>query len=150
MRLSGRGIGWLIAGVFICTAATEAEDISGAVSTIAIGLVFAAIYFMKQRFDPEGLGWWIAGGILMAFCLEGLLDIAFGFVSKHSILPGDLSDMLIGFIIAVICLFVFYRKNKEELEDTYYEDVVEDDAGYLYQEEIVTEETVTVEHAEET
>ena len=139
MKLSREGIGWLIFGILVCMSSVETGDIAGTIGNLAIGLVFIAVYFIKQKFDPFGIGWFIAGGILLAFCLEQLVGIMCGIITRFSILPGDLSDMLIGFIVAVICLYVFYRKNKDELEDVAYAIGDMDDHEPPYEEEIIQE-----------
>lgn len=151
MRFSTKGIGWLIFGVIVCLSSTESDDIPGIASTIALGLVFIAIYLMKQRFDPKGIGWFIAGGGLLAFCLDELLSILGGFVLSLSILPGDLSDMLIGFIVAAVCLYMFYRTNKYAIDDVADDMGVGDEFEFPYQQEVFREETVeeTVETTEE-
>ena len=94
---------------------------------------------MKQRFQPRGLGWFIAGGILIAFCIDILFSIAGGLFSGTGMDKSDLSDMLIGFICACGCMYMFVRKNKPILDGT-------DDEGseFPYQEEVFREETTTV------
>jgi hypothetical protein len=65
-----------------------------------LGLVFVLVYFLKQLFVPRGIGWFIAGGILVAFAVEeGLTD-----------------DGLLAVGIAAACLMVFYFRNKDGLE----------------------------------
>lgn len=144
MKLSGRGIGWLIFGIIVCMSATESEGMPAVIGTIAMGLVFIAVYFIKQRFDPDGTGWFIAGGIFLAFSFEQLLSIMTGFISRFSILPGELSDMLTGFIVAVICLYVFYRKNKDNLEEA-ADDLGNGTFTFPGEEEDSTEETIEIE-----
>lgn len=143
MKLTKKGVGWLIFGLLVVFSATESDDIPGIASSIALGLVFIALYFMKQRFDPKGTGWFIMGGMLLAFCLDEVLSAVLGFVSKLSILPGDLSDILISLLCAFGCLFMFYRSNKEELHD-YADEVGVDIYDFPYQEEVF-QETTTVE-----
>lgn len=140
MKWTGKGVGWLIAGALICVSAFPGEDIADMISTIMIGLVFIAIFLMKQRFEPRGLGWFIGGGILIAFCMDMLFGIAGGFFSSISADSSDLSDMLIGFICACGCMFMFVRKNKPILDGTDYEE-----SEFPYQEEVFKEYTDTVE-----
>ena len=140
MKLSSKGIGWLIAGALICVSAFPGNGIADVMSTIAIGLVFIAIFLMKQRFDPRGLGWFIGGGILLAFCLDELFGMAEGIFSGISLLPGDLSDMFIGFICACGCMYMFIRRNKPILDGTAGEE-----SEFPFQEEVFSENTTTVE-----
>ena len=100
MKLTAKGIGWLIAGLIICASATESYGIAAKLSTIALGLVFVAIYLMKQIFVPRGIGWFIAGGVLVAFVVEEGLSEE-GWISVG---------------IAAACLMVFYFRNKDGLE----------------------------------
>ena len=67
MKLTPKGIGWLIAGLIICASSTEASGIASKLRTIALGLVYVAVYLIKQVFAPRMIGWFIAGGILLAF-----------------------------------------------------------------------------------
>ncbi len=100
MKLTAKGIGWLIFGVIVCASSTEAYGIAAKLSTIMLGLVFVLVYFLKQLFVPRGIGWFIAGGILVAFTVEeGLTD-----------------DGLLAVGIAAACLMVFYFRNKDGLE----------------------------------
>jgi hypothetical protein len=140
MKWTVRGVGWLIAGLLICASAFPGNGIADVMSTIAIGLVFIAIFLMKQRFQPRGLGWFIAGGILLAFCLDMLFGIAGGFFSSISADSSDLSAMLMGFICACGCMFMFVRKNKPVLDGTDNEE-----SEFPYQEEVFKEYTDTVE-----
>lgn len=100
MKLTAKGIGWLIAGLIICASATESYGIAAKLSTIALGLVFVAVYLMKQIFVPRGIGWFIAGGVLVAFVVEEGLSEE-GWISVG---------------IAAACLMVFYFRNKDGLE----------------------------------
>lgn len=144
MRLSGKGIGWLIAGALVCCSITETDGVAGAAGTLAIGFVLIAVYLMKQRFDPAGIGWFIGGGIMIAFCIEETLRMLGGFVSGFSILGDDLSTILIGVIVAAGCMYMFYRRNRMELEDA-VDDLGNDDGfSFPNQEEVFREETVEV------
>ena len=140
MKWTGRGVGWLIAGALICVSAFPGNGIADVMSTIAIGLVFIAIFLMKQRFQPRGLGWFIGGGILLAFCVDCFFGIAGGLFSRVRADSSDLSVMLMGFICACGCMFMFVRKNKPVLDGTDNEE-----SEFPYQEEVFKEETVTTE-----
>ena len=101
MKLTAKGIGWLIAGLIICASATESYGIAAKLSTIALGLVFVAIYLMKQIFVPRGIGWFIAGGVLVAFVVE----------------EGLTEEGLISVGIAAACLAVFYFRNRQDIDN---------------------------------
>lgn len=100
MKITPKGIGWLIFGVIVCASATEAIGIISALSTIALGLVFILIYVMEQFFKPRGLGWYILGGMLLAFCIES----------------GANSDTLIAAVLGFASLLWFYYRNREVLD----------------------------------
>lgn len=100
MKITPKGIGWLIFGVIVCASATEAYGIIPALSTIALGLVFILIYVMKQFFKPRGLGWYIVGGLMLAFSIES----------------GYNSDTLIALVVAFVSLLLFYFSNREALD----------------------------------
>ena len=152
MKFSKKGIGWLIFGLIVCFSATEGDDIADIVSSIMLGLVFVAIYLMKQKFDPKGIGWFIGGGVLLAFCSDQLLTIAAGLVRSFSIIPGDLSDMFISLIISCILLYVFYSKNKDALDCVADGYEPPGEFEFPYQKEVFKETTVeeTVQTVEET
>ena len=152
MKFTGKGIGWLIAGALVCVSAFPDDRVGGILSTVAIGVVFIAVYLMKQRFRPAGLGWFIGGGILIAFCIDCLFEILGGVFSHTGTDAALLSDMLIGFICACGCMFMFYRKNKEVLEDVANGMDYSEESEFPYQEEVFREETVAtvVEETEET
>ena len=88
MKITPKGIGWLIFGVIVCASATEAYGIISALSV------------MKQFFKPRGLGWYILGGMLVAFCIES----------------GANSDTLISAALAFASLLWFYFRNREALD----------------------------------
>ena len=144
MKLSSKGIGWLIAGALICASAFPGNGIADMVSTIMIGLVFIAIYFMKQKFKPRGLGWFIAGGIMTAYLMDCLLDMAGGIFSQYTG-SSEFSDLLFSAIFACFFLFMFYRSNKVVLDDIADGADHVEESEFPYQEEVFTEETVTVE-----
>jgi hypothetical protein len=100
MKITTKGIGWLIAGLVICASSTEASGIASKLSTIALGLVFVAVYLIKQVFVPRMIGWFIAGGILLAFVVEEGLSEE-GWISVG---------------IAAVCLIVFFLLNRDEIE----------------------------------
>lgn len=99
MRFTTKGLGWLIFGGLVIASATESHGVFAVLSTIVLGLVFIAIYVMRQFFKPRGLGWYILGGMLLAFCVES----------------GYNSDTLISLVVGLTLLAVFYLKNKDEL-----------------------------------
>ncbi len=101
MKFSTDGSGWLIAGCIICLTATEAYGARSIISTLLFGLVFIAIYIMKQFFDPSGIGWFIAGGVLGAFLFE----------------EGLTSEGVTTLFIAVPCLIIFYIQNRKDIEE---------------------------------
>lgn len=103
MRLTKDGIGWLIFGILVVWSCTEAAGIMAMLSTIALGGVFILLYVIKQFFHPDGIGWYICGGILVSFCIES----------------GYNSDTVISLILGSICLYVFYMKNKDEIDDMF-------------------------------
>lgn len=116
MRFTSKGIGWLIAGAIIGATAVESSSWASAAGTLMIGLVFAAVYVIKQFFAPKGIGWFIAGGIFLAFSVETLLGVT-GRLLKNSFFDrGDLSSTLIGLIISCACLFAFYKSNKHAVD----------------------------------
>lgn len=145
MKWNGKGIGWLIAGALICVSAFPGDDIADIMSTVMIGLVFIAIFLMKQRFQPRGLGWFIGGGILLAFCVDIIFGIAGGLFSQSGADSGELSDLLIGSICACGCMYMFYRRNRGTLEDVANGAEYVEESEFPYQEEVFKEETVTVE-----
>ncbi len=117
MKITPKGIGWLIFGVIVCASATEAIGLISALSTIALGLVFILIYVMKQFFKPRSLGWYILGGIMLAFSIESGLN----------------SDTLIAAVIAFASLLWFYYRNKNDLDSVFSGMVTDEieDFGYL-------------------
>ena len=145
MKWTGRGVGWLIAGALICVSAFPGNGIADVMSTIAIGLVFIAIFLMKQRFQPRGLGWFIGGGILLAFCVDCFFGIAGGLFSRVRADSSDLSVMLMGFICACGCMYMFYRRNRGMLEEVSNGADYVEESEFPYQEEVFKEETVTME-----
>jgi len=133
MKITPKGIGWLIFGVIVCASATEAYGIISALSTIALGLVFILIYVMKQFFKPRGLGWYILGGMLLAFCIES----------------GANSDTLISAVIAFASLLWFYYRNREAL-DYMFSGMTTDEIGdFSYVDEDTYPEPGAYETAEE-
>lgn len=117
MKITPKGIGWLIFGVIVCASATEAIGLISALSTIALGLVFILIYVMKQFFKPRSLGWYIVGGMMIAFSIESGLN----------------SDTLIAAVIAFASLLWFYYRNKNDLDSVFSGMVTDEieDFGYL-------------------
>ena len=119
MKLTPKGIGWLIAGLIICASSTEASGIASKLSTIALGLVFVAVYLIKQVFAPRMIGWFIAGGILLAFVVEEGLSEE-GWISVG---------------IAAVCLIVFFLLNRDEIEAARYGVPLEDEEETGYEED---------------
>lgn len=101
MKMTTKGIGWLIFGTIVCLSMTEADGVRGALSSVFLGAVFVSIYFIKQRFDPKGIGWYIASGVFLAFLVEA--DSA--------------SNLIIALVIAVACMMEFLRRNRKEVQD---------------------------------
>ena len=133
MKITPKGIGWLIFGVIVCASATEAIGIVSALSTIALGLVFILIYVMKQFFKPRGIGWYIFGGMLLAFCIES----------------GANSDSLIAAVLGFASLVWFYYRNKEAL-DYMFSGMTTDEIGdFSYVDEDTYPEPETYETVEE-
>ena len=136
MKITPKGIGWLIFGVLVCASATESTGFLPTLSTLLLGLVFILVYVMKQFFDPRGIGWFIAGGTLVAFCIES----------------GANSDTLIAAVIAFASLLWFYYRNREALDYMFSGLTVDElnDFGYVDEETFPepdpypTDETVEV------
>ena len=147
MKLTARGIGWLIAGVLVCCSMTETDSIASAAGTLGIGITFIAVYLMKQKFDPSGIALFIVGGIFGAFTLEETLNFIYGFVSRLPVVKDDLSTILLGVFVTVGCFFAFYRINKGALEygEYDYHDEGDDDGFSMpYQEGVFMEDIVEV------
>ena len=119
MSFSKEGIGWLIAGGIICASAIGSGGPADVIGTMLIGLVFVAIYLMKQVFDPVGKGWFIGGGLLVAFCVETSMDTAKGMLSEFFVDYDSLSTILIALIFAASCLGVFYYKNRDGIGELF-------------------------------
>lgn len=133
MKITPKGIGWLIFGVIVCASATESFGIIPALSTIALGLVFILIYVMKQFFKPRGLGWYILGGMMLAFSIES----------------GFNSDTLIALVIAFASLVWFYFRNREAL-DYMFSGMSNDEIGdFSYVDEDTYDEPEAYETVEE-
>ncbi len=146
MKLDSKGIGWLIAGIVICASSFPGTGIGDMMSTILIGLTFIAVYVMKQKFRPVGLGWFIAGGIFFAFTVDIFFEFAGTLFSRGSDNSGDLSSVLIGAALTCYLMLMFYRRNKDVLKDVvngadYSE---KDEFEFPYQEQVFKEETVEV------
>ena len=148
MKLDGKGIGWLIAGVVICASSFPGNGVGDMMSTILIGLTFIAVYAMKQKFRPVGLGWFIAGGILFAFTMDIVFEAAAGLFSRGSDDAGLLSSIMIGGALTFFFLLMFYHRNREVLQDVANgADYSENENGefeFPYQEKVFREETVEV------
>ena len=101
MKLTLKGIGWLIFGLLIIASSVETYGWADKLSTIGIGLTFVLVYVMKQFFKPRWYGFFIAGGILASFCF-------YNGANKELIMP---------LTLAVVFLGIFYLKNKEPVDD---------------------------------
>lgn len=143
MKFSTKGLGWLIAGALVCLSATASYGVADAASTIAIGLVFIAVYLMKQKFRPRGIGWFIAGGIVLAYCLDLLIQFLGEAITGYDNSSGGPTDLLISLVVAGVCMFLFYLRNKTELQD------VADDMGHVEYNEFPGQEEVFGDLAEE-
>lgn len=121
MRFTTKGIGWLIFGLIVCMSSTESGSFISKVSTIVLGLVFVGVYFIKQVFTPRGIGWFIGGGILIAFAVE-------------EIVTGSVSNVVIALIIAALCLGWFYIRNRDDVEKAVI-GIDEEEESLLYQPE---------------
>lgn len=153
MKLTARGIGWLIAGVLVCCSMTETDSIASAAGTLGIGITFIAVYLMKQKFDPSGIALFIVGGIFGAFTLEETLNFIYGFVSRLPVVKDDLSTILLGGFVTVGCFYAFYRMNKGALEYGEYNDYHDDDDdGFSmpFQEEVFRDDIVEVSSEDKT
>ena len=117
MKLTLKGIGWLIAGLIVCASSTKSVGLAAKMSTIALGLVFVAVYLIKQFFTPKGIGWFIAGGVLVAFVVE----------------EGLTEEGWTSLAIAAACLAVFYFTNRDGIgaavDGVVLEDPVEGPGG---------------------
>ena len=107
-----KGIGWLIAGGLVCASALPPDNIPDMMGTLLIGVTLLAVYFIKQKFEAIGIAWFVAGGILTAFMVETLLEALF----VYHRLGNDISTITIALVIAGICFFIFYRKNKQDID----------------------------------
>lgn len=101
MKLSTKGLGWLIFGLLVIASSTESYGLKSKLSTIALGAVFVAVYLMKQYFRPRLYGLFIAGGVLLAFCIEADHD----------------SSLVYSFILACVFMALFYLKNRNSVND---------------------------------
>ena len=143
MQFTSKGIGWLIVGGIICATAIGTDSFASAVGMLMFGLVFVAVYFIKQLCDPKGLGWFIFGGILLAFCIDTMLGVTGGLLRDSILDREDLSDVLIALIMALGCMFAFYRKNKGAVDDLAADMGMDMPAGH--EPDIVVESEVTAE-----
>lgn len=114
MKLTWKGIGWLVFGIMMMAASTSAYGIAEKISDIGIGLTFVAVYVMKQIFKPRMYGFFIAGGIMLSFCI-------YNGINEELIMP---------LAIAVACLGAFYVLNKRSV------DAIVDDIDSLGDDEI--------------
>ena len=148
MKLDSKGIGWLIAGVVICASSFPGKSVGDMLSTILIGLTFIAVYAMKQKFKPVGLGWFIAGGIFFAFTMDIVFEAAAGLFSRGSDDSGLLSSIMIGGALTFFFLLMFYHRNREVLHDVAngadYSESENGEFEFPFQENVFREDTVEV------
>lgn len=135
MKLTRKGIGWLIAGLIICYSATQPDDLAGTIGSFLLGLVFVAVYLMKQIFEPAGKGWFIAGGIMTAFLVETTMETLAETFRGHPFDKDDLSTILIVLAIVCGCFYAFYRRNKYEIDEAAGEFGIGDYPDYARYEE---------------
>ena len=128
MKLTFKGIGWLIFGLLIIASSFETYGWADKLSTIGIGLTFVAVYVMKQIFKPRMYGFFIAGGIMLSFCI-------YNGINEELIMP---------LAIAVACLGAFYVLNKRSV------DAIVDDIDSLGDDEIENFDYVAPESYEDT
>ena len=114
MKLTFKGIGWLIFGLLIIASSFETYGWADKLSTIGIGLTLVLVYVMKQIFKPRMYGFFIAGGIMLSFCI-------YNGINEELIMP---------LAIAVACLGAFYVLNKRSV------DAIVDDVDSLGDDEI--------------
>ena len=101
MKLTFKGIGWLIFGLLIIASSFETYGWADKLSTIGIGLTLVLVYVMKQFFKPRWYGFFIAGGILASFCFYN----------------GANRELIMPLTLAVVFLGIFYLKNKEPVDN---------------------------------
>jgi hypothetical protein len=114
LKLTFKGIGWLIFGLLIIASSFETYGWADKLSTIGIGLTLVLVYVMKQFFKPRWYGFFIAGGIMLSFCI-------YNGINEELIMP---------LAIAVACLGAFYVLNKRSV------DAIVDDIDSLGDDEI--------------
>lgn len=128
MKLTWKGIGWLVFGIMMMAASTSAYGIAEKISDIGIGLTFVAVYVMKQIFKPRMYGFFIAGGIMLSFCIYNGIN----------------EELIVPLAIAVACLGAFYVLNKRSV------DAIVDDIDSLGDDEIENFDYVAPESYEDT
>lgn len=128
MKLTFKGIGWLIFGLLIIASSFETYGWADKLSTIGIGLTLVLVYVMKQFFKPRWYGFFIAGGIMLSFCI-------YNGINEELIMP---------LAIAVACLGAFYVLNKRSV------DAIVDDIDSLGDDEIENFDYVAPESYEDT
>lgn len=128
MKLTFKGIGWLIFGLLIIASSFETYGWADKLSTIGIGLTLVLVYVMKQIFKPRMYGFFIAGGIMLSFCI-------YNGINEELIMP---------LAIAVACLGAFYVLNKRSV------DAIVDDIDSLGDDEIENFDYVAPESYEDT
>lgn len=131
MRLGTSGIGWLIFGIIVCASYSEADGLPAKLSTIALGLVFVAVYLIKNWFDPRYKALFILGGMLIAFSIENGKD----------------PDTVTALCIASVFLCIFYFINKDVI-NAWLEGASITDYPYDEEYEEYAEEEESGEHGE--
>lgn len=97
MKLTFKGIGWLIFGLLIIVSTFDTYGWRDKLSSMGIGVTFIAVYVMKQFFKPRWYGFFIAGGILLSFCIYN----------------GFNRELIYPLLLAAAFMGVFYWKNRE-------------------------------------
>ena len=127
MKLTFKGIGWLIFGLLIIVSSFENYGWRDKLSTMGIGVTFVLVYVMKLFFKPRWYGLFIAGGILLSFCI-------YNGINEELVMP---------LAIAAGCLGAFYVLNKKPVDE------MMDDVGSLGDDEIENFDYVAPETYEE-
>ena len=101
MKLTFKGIGWLIFGLLIIASSFEEYGWRDKLSTMGIGVTFALVYVMKQFFKPRWYALFIVGGVLLSFCI-------YNGINEELVMP---------LAIAAGCLGAFYVLNKKPVDE---------------------------------
>ena len=101
MKLTFKGIGWLIFGLLVIASSFEEYGWRDKLSTIGIGETFALVYVMKQFLKPRWHALFIVGGVLLSFCI-------YNGINEELVMP---------LAIAAGCLGAFYVLNKKPVDE---------------------------------